>query len=89
MLRFITNCVNSGSGEAITDMVDKSKEIKFRTFFKKVSLKELASMLGYEIDPRKGLTLKNDYHVGYYKSVYRCKACYYVTWSAIEYIFQE
>lgn len=86
MFQFVTDCVSS-TCELITDMVDSSREITYKTFFKYVSLSEVANMLGYETDPRKGLTIKNDWHVGYYKSVYRGKPCYYVRWSGIEYVF--
>ena len=44
-------------------------------------------MLGYETDPGQGLTMKRDYHVGYYVSEFRGETCYYVKWSAIEHIF--
>ena len=36
---------------------------------------------------RGGLRLKDDWHVGYFKSTYDGKPCYYIDHSRIEYIF--
>jgi len=84
--RFITDCVNS-TQEAISNMIEQSKSITYKTFFKRVDWVEVSRMLGYHLHPSHGLTIKNDYHVSYSKSKYKGKSCYYVTWSSIEYIF--
>jgi len=83
---FLISCVQS-TYKAITDMVDRSREITYQTFFKHVDWREVTEMFGYDYHPAKGLTLKNDWHIGYYKSVYQGKPCYYLKHSAIEYIF--
>ena len=84
--QFITNCVSS-TEEAISNMIEQSKDITYKTFFKRVDWVEVSRMLGYDLHPSNGLTIKNDYHVSYSKSKYKGKSCHYVTWSAIEYIF--
>lgn len=84
--QFRTSCINS-TGESITDMKDRAKKITYQTFFKYVDWRSVSDMLGYELHPKHGLTLKNDYHVAYFKSIYRNRKCYYLVWSAIEYIF--
>jgi len=84
--KYITNCINS-TGKAITEMVDKAKDITYETFIKHVDWREISEMLGYALHPSQGLTLKNDYHVSYAKSFYKDIPCYYLSWSSIEYIF--
>lgn len=79
-----TCCVNA-DGESITDMIDKTREITARTFFKHISLKEVSTLLGYD----RHFPIKNDYHVSYYKSVFKNEPCYYLTHSAIEYIWTK
>jgi len=83
---YLTNCVNS-TYDAINDMISRSRGITYKTFIKYVDWKELSKRLGYAIHPKQGLTLKKDYVPSYYKSVYLGKPCYYIRWSAIEYIF--
>lgn len=93
-LRFFSDCVNWPEGEVddLNAMIRAGKDISRKTFLKSVDpeeMKELEQRLGYERDPRKGLTMANDYHVGYYKSTVRgCPAVYFV-WSAIEHVFTD
>jgi len=82
-----TNCVNS-TAKLIDDMTDDAIDITYRTMFKHCpGLLDWAVGVGYERDSRRGLTLKNDYCVSYHRSNYGGLRCYYVCWSAIEYIF--
>jgi hypothetical protein len=84
-----TCCINA-DGNDIGSMVDKSKDISYRTFFKYVSREEVLGIFPfYENDSRNGLTLKNDFAISYYKSHYQGRSCYFLTHSAIEYIFTE
>ena len=75
--QFITNCIQA------------SYEITYKTFCKYVDWKEISKLLGYALHPKQGLMLKNDWAVSYHKSQYMGKPCYFVCWSAIEYIFQK
>ena len=84
--QFITNCVNS-TYEKITDMVNDARDITYETFCKYVDWKDVSEMLGYALHPSQGLMIKNDYAVSFHKSRYEGRPCYYVCWSAIEYIF--
>lgn len=81
--QYETCCVNS-TYELITAMTDQAKEITYDTLRKYVDLKEFKESMGYA---RGILTLKNDWAVSYYRSVYNGKPCYYVKHSAIEYIW--
>jgi hypothetical protein len=86
---FLTNCVNcpgADAGEAINAMKGAARIITRRTFAKHVDLKQLQELeksLGYDHD----LPMWKDWHVGYAKSVFRGKPCYYFTYSRIEFIF--
>lgn len=76
-----TSCVNS-DGESISDMVDVSRQIKWETLIKHVSIEEIESVL-----PNKNPTLKKDWAVRFHKSSYKGKPCYYICHSGIEYVF--
>lgn len=82
-LTYTTCCVSSNADDII-DMVDKSQQITYETFIKYVSAKELLEMFcsGF-----KWKSLKRDYHVKYFKSTFKGNHCYYLTHSAIEYIW--
>lgn len=60
-MEYRLNCTQS-TGDAITAMQEAAKEITYATFLRNVgaeNVQALAQGLGYEQDPRKGLTLKN------------------------------
>lgn len=85
-MSLVTTCVDS-TAKSITDMVDSSREITCKTFFRHVDRKEVSLMLGYSLHKLRGLTIRDDYTISYHKSKYRGKPCYYLVWSAIEYVF--
>jgi len=93
MKRFITNCVNCpgpNPGQAIRDMVDSAQTITRRTFLRHVGRRNLElheKALEYAGCPSQGLTMAQDWHVSYYKGVFRGKPVVYFVHSAIEYIF--
>jgi len=68
-------------------MCDEARDISRATFLKHCDAQDVIKGMGYSIGPEKGLHLKDDYHVSYHKSRYRGKPCYFMCWSAIEYIF--
>ena len=89
MKRFITDPINS-NGPAIEAMTASAIKITRRTFLKHVDRNDLECIeggLGYEKDPRKGLTMAADYCVSYHRSKFEGKPCYYFQWSRIEHIF--
>lgn len=93
-LEFFSDCVSWPEGQVddLSAMIRAGRDITRATFLKSVNpeeMKQLERQLGYERDPRRGLTMANDYHVGYYRSVLRgCPAVYFV-WSAIEHVFTD
>lgn len=72
--------------------IDSSSDITRNTFLKYVDrdeMKLIENDLGYEQDPRKGLTMKDDYHVRYHRSTVKgCPAVFFV-WSATEFVFTD
>ena len=83
-----TDCV-SACGEDISDMIDLAEKVKYEELAANVQgLDEWAEDHGYSLDPADGgLLLKDDWHVGYYRSTYRGQPCYYLDWSSIEHVW--
>jgi hypothetical protein len=75
---FITDCV-SAKGSDIQDMVDRAREITYRTIS---TYCELSDVFGHPSP-----SLKKDWAVRFFKSKYQGLPCYYVCHSAIEYVF--
>lgn len=86
---FETTCVGA-RGKDINAMRDKARPITYRTMRQHCGdLKQVAMSLGYEHNTRKGLTLKEDGYVRYYKSTYLSRPCYFLEWSGIEHIWTK
>ena len=81
-----TCCVNA-TGQDIEQMVDAATKITYKTFTRHCNWQDWAKSMGYALNNKKGLALKDDWHVGYYKSKYQSRPCYYLDHSAIEYIW--
>jgi hypothetical protein len=86
-------CIDSDA-ESITDMTERERSVSFRTILKHVGIEALARVFpSYDwrgsTHAAGGLHMRNDWHVSYHKSWYRGRRCYYVRWSAIEFIFTE
>lgn len=68
-------------------MCDAAVDVTYRTVLKHCEgLLDWAKGIGYEVYGP-GLKLKDDWHVGFHKSTYNGKPCYYVQWSGIEHIW--
>lgn len=86
---YFTNCVGlSGSDvDELHKMKDDSIEITWRTFSKHVNPDDV-----FEIFPdyKSGeLKIDDDYAVGFYRSKFKGKRCYFLRHSSIEYIWIE
>jgi len=80
-----TCCIES-KGEWINDMTQQARDVTLRTFRRNCAgVREWAEAHGYS--RQLGISLCNDWHVSYHKSRYRGQPCYYVRWSAIEFIW--
>lgn len=85
-------CCTSLAGIFVAAMKYTATQISRRTFLKYVDpsvIHEIEQALGYERTKRKGLTMKDDFHVSYWRSMYRGQPCVFFQWSAIEYVFTK
>lgn len=78
-----TNCINS-TAQLIDDMIEREREITWRTFLRHVPIKEIVTCLpSYNKTPH----IKDDWAVTFHKSEFAGMPCYFITHSAIEYVF--
>lgn len=95
MYRFLTRCtdVHPSDVDALHATIEARQEISMRTFWSKVDRRELANLFpGYLWDPYdrgRGLRMRDDFFITYYRSTWKGRRCYYVLWSGIEHIFVE
>jgi hypothetical protein len=92
-MRYLTNCVSLSMGDVpdIDAMIEGARQIGYRTARHAIGHNALAEVFpDYDWRQRpRDLTMKRDWHVGYYRSTFRGVRCVYVKHSAIEYIFVE
>jgi hypothetical protein len=85
------SCVDLSTTEdvkALTLMVSIAKPITLQTFRKRAEGLELWREERHYAKRRKdGPTLGSDWAIGFYKSTFRGYPCYYIRWSAIEFIW--
>ena len=89
---YFNSCVDHAQHEveSLNTMIDKEIDVTLSTMKKHcIELAAWAEGIGYESDKRKGLTLANDWSVSYHRSTYNGRRCYFVRWSAIEYIWVQ
>lgn len=92
MDRLITTCVACGDGQAINDMMDKARPITYRTFCRLMgprAMEQIRRHFKYDRTKREGLTLKNDWHVGYYAAAWEGQPVLVLQHSRIEHIFRR
>jgi len=88
---FVTSCVEA-NGDDINAMRrhPKCRVVQYDTMRRHcVGFIDWAISKGYRVAPGFGkkLTLGNDWHVCYYRSYYQGRPCYFLVWSAIEFIW--
>ena len=87
-MRWKTDCTKTNDVKALEEMIDKARQITYRTFIKHVDRKDLVRLFPqYDWISGRDLTLKRDYHVGYFKSKFKNIPCVFMNHSSIEYIF--
>lgn len=89
-------CCVAADGPSISAMRDHEacREVSYSTMLRRCAgLLEWAVENNYDRRSNAanshGLTLRNDWHVGYYRSVFRGRPCYYLVWSGIEFIWTK
>jgi hypothetical protein len=79
---------NEDPGHLIQEMADQAVDVSYERMLRNcVGLVEWALGKGYDRSRTQGLTLKDDWHVGFYQSVYDGMRCYFVRWSGMEFIW--
>ena len=88
--QYETNCIGS-TARWINDMTDQAKKVSYKTLVRRVGLAQIREQWEsiYDFDGEGGLAMKDDWHIGYYKSKYRGRPCYYIDHSSIEYIYTK
>lgn len=86
---YLTCCVHLSQDEVpdLNAMVEAGRDVSFATFARHCDWQQFAIEHLYATGSERGLHLKDDWHVGYYRSTWRGAPCYYVKHSAIEHIF--
>jgi len=90
-----TTCVGWDNGDDINEMKDHPKcvDITMDTFRRNVNLADFRDEqlnMGYAVGSHDdGLHLKDDQYVGYHRSFFCGKPCYYMVWSCIEHIYMK
>lgn len=86
--RYRCCCINCSDVSALNQMIELAKSVTYRTMLRHCEgLLEWARNQGYSRSSNQGLTIQNDFHVSYWKSIFQGHPCYYLCWSAIEYIW--
>ena len=93
VLSYAFRCIEAPDVPALIEMVDSGRNVTRATFLRHIGgVSELAPVsrsLGYVDHPSQGLTMAGDYHVSYSLSTYKGRACGFLTWSTIEYVWTE
>ena len=95
-MRFYNSCTSWPPEDVeaeggLCEMVANAMSISRRTFMKHVNRDDLSVLerqLGGASHPKRGLTIAGDYHVAYYRSRLHDERVYFMTHSAIEYVFR-
>ncbi len=86
---YATNCVSSTAAK-IDAMVDRAREVTLRTLARHCpDLAVWCREMLYAVGAEKGLHLKDDWAVRFFKSRFCGKPCYYIQHSCIEYIWTQ
>ena len=84
---FETTCVNS-TAEKIHAMTERARPVTLATLRRHCQgLHDWERSMSYATGSQKGLHIKDDWAVRFYKSVYAGKPCYYIDHSRIEHVW--
>lgn len=72
----------------LESLYDHDREIKGVSFFRHVSMRDVAEMLGYAYGRwQRGVRLLKDWHLSFHRSKWRNVNCYHLEWSGIDHVF--
>lgn len=83
------NCTDLTAAEVrhLRHTIDAARPVTFATIAKHCDWQWWAEKHGYVVGKQKGLQLKDDHSVRFFKSTWMGKPCYYIVWSSQEHIF--
>jgi hypothetical protein len=89
---YYADCTGIAPAEvpALNRMIEAERSIGYATFRKAVGPEALdawARARGYSVGAERGLHLKSDWAVSYYRSRFKGRPCVHLRWSAIESIW--
>lgn len=84
---YIGNCVQL-NGDDVREMKTTFTGITLDTFRRNIG-KENWRMIQKKLGYDRNFPIKNDWHVGYFKAVYKNKLAYVLVWSGFEHVFIE
>ncbi len=90
--QYFKSCVDHAPNEvaALMAMIDDETDITLKTMRRHCGgINEWVTDRGYELNAQRGLTLAGDFCVSYHRSRYNGQRCYFIRWSAIEFIWIE
>lgn len=82
-----TRCVDQKDPHPLFDMYETAREVTYATFARRTDWKMVAKWLGYAVGSKRGLHLRKDYTVRFYRAKWFGQVCYYMDWSRIDHIF--
>jgi hypothetical protein len=92
-MKYVTCCVDCTMADLtdLNEMIERNIQVSYRTLMRRVGREVLASVpmfrnYDWRLRPH-DLTMSRDWMVSYHRSWWQGQRCYYVRWSAIEFIF--
>lgn len=82
-----TRCCDQRDPAPLFVMYEAQREIRFATFARRTNWKPVAKALGYAVGAMKGLHLRKDWHVRFFRAKWKGQPCYFMDWSGIDHIF--
>lgn len=81
------NCINSNAND-INSMVDSARRVTWKTFKRKVDdAKRFLKDIGATFKETTDKDIEDSDWIAFNKGIFKGKPCYFVEWSAIEWIF--
>lgn len=88
--QLVTTCVQVPPEEVhhLFEMMERARPVSISTFRRHTDWRPVAKSLGYAVGRHSdGIRMEKDYHLGFYRSTWKGKPCYYMDHSRIEHVF--
>jgi hypothetical protein len=85
-----TCCIDCDDVDALNAMIENAEDSTYQAMLNNCDgLLDWAEEKGYFRHKNGGITLEHDWHVWFFRSTYKDRPCYYLVWSAIEFIWTK